>query len=221
MKYKIEQKYLEPIKINKSTIKFADIHEINEDTFNELVNLYITIYNADNVRVVKELGIEGQTEKEGIWRNEEPWDEENASELIRQFVEDDVFMGLVATAKDPDDKKIVIGASIYKHTDPSDFKERGYKNPFPNVNIDQIDLFYVCDSFKRKIDDESGSPIRYLTLKMKKEINKKILAECGEALIYSATESKHMRKHFKKEGRTILERETVEGWKYQGYLYLK
>jgi len=65
MPFTFDKKYLDSINIKKQTIEFIDIHSIDKIVFDELVRLYMNVYNADNIRLVKELGIKGATEDFG------------------------------------------------------------------------------------------------------------------------------------------------------------
>jgi len=141
--------------------------------------------------------------------------------LIESFITNNDYVGLVAVAKDADDKTVVIGACIYQHTTPEDFRQRNYNNPFPKIDIDKIDLFYVPETFKRKINDENNIQIRRFSLELKRKMNQKICESYKEVLIFSATQSRYMLNIFKMEDRKILENNTGDGWRYQGYLYLK
>lgn len=215
----INEEYLKPIDIRIESIRFFDLKNIESTEFHDLVNLYRSIYNSDNKKLISEFSFKGSTEENGIWP-EDPWDVKNTKELLKSFISDPNTIAIYATAKDIENNNIVIGLSAYKNTTKEDFKSRGYSNPFKDAVLDTIPLYYVMETFKRKINSENGDPIRYFSLELKKKVNEEICKKVKKALIFSSTNNKYMLNLFKKEGRTIVEKLENEWGKYQGYLYL-
>jgi len=216
----IDESFIKPVNIYQDSVEFIALQKLDVIYLKELVKLYMSIYNSDNKRLIEKYKFKGQTTDDGIW-DEEAWDIKSTTELLRSFIDDENTISAVALGKDLNSKTRVIGASAYKLSTTEDFKNRNYINPFPDVNINKIPLFYVLETFKRKINDENEKPIRCFSIKMKKHIQEEICEKYKEALIFSSTNNKHMYNIFKKEGRTTAVNRTGMGGKYQGYLHLK
>lgn len=204
----LDKRFLVPKEV--SGYYFKTFKDLTQDQHRELAMLFATVFNADNINVLEELGIQGKTLNEGLWA-EEPYTLDDALEIIKDYL-DERYLTCVALEKDSGNDS-VIGAMIIQKRDKQNMISKGYK--IEMAIPENTEFWCEVDTFKREVL-QNGVRISGLTQKMREEILSKY-KNSNPILLYSSTNNPYMVKAWKKDGFEIVDRMTTFGNKYQSY----
>jgi len=204
----IEKEFLEPKEIKNYT--FKTLKDLSDSQRYELARIFTTVFNADNINVIKELGIEGRTVKEGLWV-EELHTVSDSLEVINSYLGNEYLSCVLLEKSNKED--IVIGAMIIQKRDLENMTSRGYEI---NFEIPAGTEFWCeVDTFKREVS-QSGKRISGLTQKMRNEIILRNKKE-NPVLLYSSTNNPFMVKAWQNDGFEVIEKMTTFGNKFQSF----
>jgi hypothetical protein len=204
------EKYQVPLIFKDLEIKYKKVSDITDNERIQLAKMYCTMFNSDNKNVLRQLNIRGRIVPEGLW-TEEPYSLERCVNIIKNYMLDQYFGVVAYTANNSE--KMVLGATIFEERSLAAITEKGYKIPFNFP--DNVKFWCVIDTFRRDVL-VNNKPLKYLANKMTNEVINLFKKE-EPILMYSSTNSPIMVKSWKKDGWTIIEKETTFGNKFQAF----
>lgn len=207
MKFIID-KYLKPVEID--SFFFTKLEFLNKNQLRELAEIYTTLFNADNINVIKELGLQGRTVTEGLWV-EDPHTVENSIETLEYYLSNHCLSAVLMGIKDSNE--IVIGALIIEKKDMDNLVSRGYQLSLELPK--NVEFWCEVETFKREITLK-GEKIRNVSKLMRDEVIKNYKNK-NPILIYSSSNNPYMVKSWKNDNFIVVQKMTTFGNKFQSF----
>jgi hypothetical protein len=205
----ILNEYINPISIEGS-IKYKKLSESSVYEITELAKIYCTLFNADNIKLIKKLGIQGRTNRGGLW-DEETYTLDRCNKIICDYVTGNYF-GVIALGRTKTGES-VIGASVYETWEEARLLKKGYTVPFKIP--EGVKVWCEADTFRRDVKKDHEK-LKYLAKGMRNFVLETYKGN-EVVLICSSTNNPVMVKSWKEDGFTIVEKFTAFGNKFQSF----
>ena len=200
--------YLKSIDIDRFEIK--KLSQANNEELKDLSKMYCTLFNTDNKKFIKKNKINGRTVKEGLW-DEEPYTLKDCSKKSEEYSKGS-YLGVIAVGY-KENEKFVLGAIITKLSSKEEMNLEGYSCPFDTEYIREY--WMGMETFKREFTVR-GRRARHFSSIMRHKLIE-FYRDPHHILFFSSTNNPILVKTWKNEKIYVIEKNTTDGKKYQGF----